>query len=161
MIEDDFGDDERDNRGSIDPTSYKREEAAQASRSCPHCLGQGLATVFDPDYDGSATVWKTLSDGSRREQAGRVPAYCICLLGRFIEANHRKNCSDVHKRVPDFADILGRSSYWLERDPTQRELTNGEVETLPAEFRRLLAERMRVTSGRDRINRMFDDSEAG
>ncbi len=162
-MSDDFNDPERDIRGSVDPTSYKREEAEQSSRYCLHCMGGGFATVFDPEYNGSPTITKVHPNGDKRVRAARVAAYCICLLGRWIEANHRKHASDVHKRTPDFADIHKRSSYWLEIDPTEGPLSEGKTDGLPESFRRLLADRMKVhaakedTSDHDEINRMFDE----
>ncbi len=145
-MSDDFHDEERDKRkASVDPTSYERSSAEQASRGCRHCGGQGLATVYDPNYDGAAIITTVYPDGSHRKRPGRVMAYCICLLGRWIENNHRQHAGDVHKRTPDFAEIYGRSSYWLENDPTERDLTSDEAAALPENWRNMVIRRANAT----------------
>ncbi len=142
MNDDDFYDDERDDRGSVDPTSYDRESAERKSRTCQHCRGSGFATIFDFEYTGSAVVVGIDDQGNHRPRAGRTCAYCICLFGRWLLENHKKTAKDVYARTPDFADIHGRSSFWLERDPTHRELTEAEIVHLPQSWQERLIERM-------------------
>jgi len=144
MIEDDFDDDERDYRGSVDPTGYDRQSAEFKSHRCLHCRGAGFATVFDFDYAGSAVVEGIDDRGNRRKRVGRTCAYCVCLFGRWLLENHKKTAKDVYGRMPDFADIKGQSSFWLENDPTYRELTDAEFTLLPELMRSRLARQMRV-----------------
>lgn len=136
---------ERDRPASVDPNGFGREEVEHVSRSCPQCSGHGLAPIFDFDYAGSAVIDGINDIGEPRPRVGRTVAYCTCLYGRWLQENHKKTAKDVHARIPDLADIIGRPSFWLHRDPTRRELTADETAALPQNFRELLARRMRVT----------------
>lgn len=100
-------------RPGLDVTSLAVDDAQRESRSCPHCDGGGLATIYHPDYTGSAVM-----AGMGRPHVARTTAYCVCAYGRWLMVCHKKNSKSVFARTPDFAEIKGKSSYWLERDPT-------------------------------------------
>ncbi len=145
-MDDDFDDNERDNRGSVDPSGYAREAAEAKSRNCPRCKGQGLAPIYDFEYDGAPVVVGIDDMGNSCKRVGRTVAYCVCLFGRWIQQNHRDNkaSKDVYDRIPDLADVIGQPSFWLENDPTARDATDEEIDALPASWRNTLAARMRV-----------------
>lgn len=118
MRDEPFRDPERDQKPGLDVTGLSMDGARQTSRHCPHCDGEGLATVFDPEYDSSATIDYSLADGTVRTRLARTTAYCECNLGRKIMTIHQCDCKDVYARTKDFCDIKGKPSYWLEFDPS-------------------------------------------
>lgn len=148
-MDDDITDDERDNRGSVDPTGYAGDEARAKSRSCRHCSGHGFKTIFDFDYKGSSIIQGIDDYGDIRKRVGRTVSYCVCLFGRWIMENHKKTAKDVYGRIPDFADIRGQSSFWLEVDPTYRDMAPSEI---PHEgLRRMLAQRINARANQSDV----------
>ena len=123
-------------------------EACQAdSRQCGFCGGAGFATIFNPHYDGRVVEWdeSDMIKGPQRILM-RSTAYCICTLGRKIMVMHQTGARDVYARTPDLHDVLSeRCPQWTTDDPTERDLTPEQQSVLPPNFRRLLAERMRVS----------------
>ena len=70
-----------------------RDLAADASRDCPFCEGQGLRTVYHPLYRGNAV--SPYSEGRMAPLA--VAAHCLCPLGLFF----RTQCpADLLRRIP-------------------------------------------------------------
>jgi hypothetical protein len=67
-------------------TALSREEVIVASRDCPWCDGQGLATVHR--LDGQPFEWRT-AGGVDVETAERVMA-CVCAHGRWLQGKHTK-----------------------------------------------------------------------
>ena len=78
-----------------------REAAAEASRDCADCAGQGLATRYRRHRDRDAN--------GRPRNPEAIVAYCRCELGRWIAANHRREAPEVARRIPDLA-----ASPWLD-----------------------------------------------
>ena len=111
-------DPERDQKPGMDVSSLTVESARHASRGCEYCDGTGFATVYDHDYAGSPVIHYVGPDGIPGMRPGRVSAYCECAAGRKIMSIHQNGAKDVHYRTPDFCDIKGKSSFWLESDPT-------------------------------------------
>ena len=68
------------------------KSAADASRDCRYCAGNGLAVR-----------WR--KEALKPGQAPSVTFYCLCPLGRAIKSNHRETAKDVAARIPDLADF--------------------------------------------------------
>lgn len=93
------------NPGGGGPVPDDRETAADDSKGCKHCFGQGLAIVYAPAPDPDKKI------------APDVSAYCVCPLGRWIEKDHIEKSADVHKRTPDLANVLPGRSFWQLNPP--------------------------------------------
>ncbi len=110
------------------------------SRDCPICCGQGMSTVYAPDYDGSALR----RDSSGRPYIARTMAHCRCPLGRYLRAS---SGNDVVRRTPDVMSIGEGYSTWSLIDPIEepvddpgRPVTGDDFDA----FRRMLANRPMV-----------------
>lgn len=108
-----------------EPVADDRDAAKLASRDCPRCDGEGITGVFHPDPCYAA----------RRPE--RVPAYCVCPLGRWIKGNHRinKECAETYQRMVDLSDVLSGRSTWQADPPdwpdeaTRRQAIHGDPAT--------------------------------
>lgn len=78
---------ERHKAGNGDPGS-SRDAAADASRDCLDCAGNGITARYRHDPDA---IPKTLS------------LFCLCALGRWMEKAIREKSPDVHRRMLDLA----------------------------------------------------------
>ncbi len=163
-----FRDSERDKKPGFDISSLDAAGARHASRGCGYCDGQGFATIYRPDYNGSPVLTLISSDGTERNVVARATAYCECAFGRWLMVNHKKHAPDIYARTPDFCDIRGKSSYWLEHDPTLPHPSEPQpfagMSTVEA-FAEILGKRMRVRHDKakesrdssDRITQEFPD----
>ncbi len=149
-----------------DPSGYTLEGAKARSVNCQLCQGQGLAMIYNPNYDGSAVGYEFNRRGDRRQVAMRTTAYCLCPAGRKIMMLHQSSPSKL--LMHDIHDVIaGKYHNWVADDPTYDPNQTFDIESLPDAVKRL-AKAMRVPriyepeepSDHDRINRMFDDSEA-
>lgn len=96
----------------------ERDEARGKSRGCPHCGGEGLCEVFDPEYDGRRIVRRECL--LRGEVKGLlypmvIAAHCTCEMGRWIRGRSEREIVD---RVPDLADVRAGRSRYQAADPT-------------------------------------------
>lgn len=82
-----------------------REAARDASRSCPHCGGEGLATAYHPFPDPEQRVSATSA------------AYCVCHHGRLIRRIHGEKEPELLRRIPDLDLILNGASVYLAEPP--------------------------------------------
>ena len=122
-------------RPGLDVSSPDRNRAEADSSKCQDCGGNGWATIYHPDYNGSAILREIGPDGNERLRRGRTVAYCVCTLGRWMQDRHRKTAPDVFNRVPDLYDIKGKPSIARETDPTTRDAKPSEIAALPAGLR--------------------------
>jgi hypothetical protein len=97
-------------------TASDRDQAFEASKTCPRCSGSGQIAVFDRHYDGLQVIIWTDLEGKERRRAGRVVAHCECAMGRWMRSKIRD--LDVLAKTPDFIEILAGRSRWLAEDPT-------------------------------------------
>jgi hypothetical protein len=93
-------------QGNDASASSTRDVAKLASRECPHCGGEGLATAFHP--------WPNPED----RVAPTAAAYCVCAHGRWIKKNHAERCPEYIPRIVDLDYVVNRASiYVLNEDP--------------------------------------------
>jgi len=104
--------DQSKTKGEDRVLSAQHAIAKQESLNCPHCHGEGLATVYAPGYLGDPIAW---TKGGIR-YAARVAAHCCCPVGVFTR-DHTD--SDACCRIPRVEDILAGRSRWLLADPTE------------------------------------------
>jgi hypothetical protein len=125
----------RKSRGGA-PTST-REAARDASRDCPHCGGEGLATA-----------WAEAQDPAKRIPA-TVASYCICAHGRWIRRSHAERDPAMLRRIPDFAAVqAGDVPGWLDWPPGVR---RPEAIAAPqAVHRSAISEMFRVPEGAEK-----------
>ncbi len=147
-----------------DPNGYTLDGARALSRNCHFCHGEGLATIFNPRYTGSAVGYVFDRQGNRKPVCMRTTAYCLCAAGRKIMILHQAN-KDSRPMMHDIHDVIaGKYHSWVVDDPTYDPNIVIDIEALPAEVRRFanaIKEPRIFDPGaeHDRINRMFDDSE--
>jgi hypothetical protein len=87
------------------PAGGTREAAKYASRDCPHCGGEGLATAYHP--------WPS----AEHRVAPTSAAYCICPHGRYIKHVHSEHNPELLRRIPDFDHVLNGGSVYLAEHP--------------------------------------------
>jgi hypothetical protein len=109
---------------SAKPKKAKASPSPEPITSCLDCSGVGLV----PLWNSQAAATPTTS-----------AAHCTCAYGRWMRS--RTKPADV-ARIPDLADIRENESQWTTIHPG--DFDDAELDRLPASFRRLLAERMRV-----------------
>jgi hypothetical protein len=80
-----------------------RESARSESKGCPHCGGEGLATVYHPAPSRELRVPAT------------VAAHCSCPHGRFMrrKVGQGEGGEGLLRRIPDLANLRG----WLLEPP--------------------------------------------
>ena len=101
-----------DNKPKSKPVDTSAMDIARAnSKDCEYCNGEGMVTVYAPNYDGSPFA----ITASGIKYASRVVAHCLCPLGKFIRAATKE---DVRRRIPEVSSIVDRESRWLLKDPT-------------------------------------------
>lgn len=117
---------EASRRASGNETGASREAVREASRDCPHCGGDGLATA-----------WASRPDPLASPET--VAAHCVCRHGRWIRQATNEKTPELIRRIPDFqAVLLGYLPGWLDHPPGRPELAVGyqqrpaPVEAVPA-----------------------------
>lgn len=78
---------ERHKAGTANPGD-SREAAAEASRDCEDCAGNGITSRYRHAPDANP---KTVS------------CFCLCALGRWMEKTTREKSPDVYRRIIDLA----------------------------------------------------------
>lgn len=115
----------------------ERDYQASQSRDCPHCGGNGLATVYRPEYQGRAVEQLQVVRGGGEVEIEavvvRTVAHCCCPLGQWMRSNVG---DDARRRIPDVITILAGRSLWDLRDPTEADWL-GRVRTWE-EMRRMI-----------------------
>ncbi len=148
-----------------DPSGYTLDGARRLSKTCQLCSGEGLATIFNPRYTGSAVGCEFDRVGNRKPVCMRTTAFCLCPAGRKILMLHQAKATGRPAMIDVHDVIAGKYHNWIVDDPTYDPNTAIDIEALPAEVRRF-ANAIKVPrifdpgSEHDQINRMFDDSEA-
>jgi hypothetical protein len=74
-----------------------REAARDASRSCVHCGGEGLATAWAED------------PGPEKRLPPAVAAFCVCASGRFFRRSHAEKDPAMLRKILDFGDVIDGS----------------------------------------------------
>lgn len=130
----------------LDVSTHSMDEARRISSNCTFCGGDGLAMIYNPQYDGDV-IKADVSDLSRppKRTVMRTVGYCICPAGRKIQALHQSKSSDVYARIPDVHDVAaGRFAEWQIDDPSERDLNTEELAALPRNFREVLGRKMKI-----------------
>lgn len=106
--------------GKIFDDTRDREAAAFESRNCQHCDGNGLVSVYHPEYQGNLSPVNHRAsrimdeDGEVRVVqepfVAIVAAHCCCTLGRWMRERVEEH---IQRRVPRVEDILAGRSKWL------------------------------------------------
>lgn len=109
------------NEPSVSSSTSERDVAAQASRGCPDCNGNGLVTVFHPLWRGHAI--EVTRDGRRYAAIGA--AHCSCPLGVWTRDHVPP---EIQARIPRVEDIReGRSKWLLEPPGEDHGVSGGSV----------------------------------
>jgi hypothetical protein len=78
--------------------SSERETAERLSRNCTDCGGAtGIAVRYRQRSAGTVG-----SDG--RPVSPTIQCYCMCAMGRWVEANHRTRSPEIRRRFYDLAE---------------------------------------------------------
>ena len=95
----------------------ERVAAELASRDCPFCRGQGLVTVYHPQFVGNPI--EAAKDG--RRYSAMTAAHCRCALGVWIRD---RLPPEIQARIPRVEDICRGRSSWLLESPLEKERHN-------------------------------------
>jgi len=149
-------------------SDFTLDGAKHESRNCQLCSGDGWAPVYNPRFRGDPVETEIDARTGQRQVLMRLNAYCVCPMGRKIAVLHQQSSKDVFLRTPDYHDVVaGRYPNWQTENPALRDAEPIDQARLPEAFQRLLENtRPRIyhepeePTDHDRINRMFNDSEA-
>ncbi len=116
----------------LDVTGLTISACKFQSRDCPFCSGIGLATIFNPRYEGSPVLYEFDDQCGEKSKVMRSVAYCVCTAGVKVLTIHQAHAKDVYHCIPELNDVLyERLPNWVADDPTARELTVSEEQKLP------------------------------
>jgi hypothetical protein len=114
--------------------------AREASRTCEYCCGEGIATIYHIDYDGTCPyVIEHDERGQERKRITRTVAYCVCAAGRWIMFEHQTNSKDVFAKISDLHTIIGWEKSGCLWSPKDRSIVDANSPKTWKEFRERIA----------------------